>query len=76
MKVFSVQNKNTIAEKIEQKKKDLILKVKINDFDLDMQMSTCSEVTKYFWKRIGEPTLRKRSLQLYQFDGSVIKFLG
>ena len=43
MKVFSVNN-NKNVEKIEQKKKDIILKVKINNFDLDMQMDTSSEV--------------------------------
>ena len=35
------------------KKKDIILKVKINNFDLDMQMDTGNEVTlipKYFWE--------------------------
>ena len=45
MEVFSVRNKNKNVEKIEQKKKDIILKVKINKFDLDMQMNTGSEVT-------------------------------
>ena len=41
-----------------------------------MQMDTGSEVTlmqRNFWDRIGKPTLRKSSLQLDQFDGSVIK---
>ena len=79
MEVFSVKNKNKNVEKNEQKKKDIILKVKINNFDLDMQMDTDSEVTfipKKFWEHIGKPTLRKSSLQLRQFDGSVIKTLG
>ena len=35
MEVFSVKNKNKNVEKIEQKK-DIILKVKIDNFDLDM----------------------------------------
>ena len=45
MEVFSVKNKNKNVEKIEQKKKDSILKVKINNFDLNMQMDTGSEET-------------------------------
>ena len=64
---------------MELKKKDIIQKVKISNFDLDMQMDTGSEVTlipRNFWKRIGKPTLRKSSLQLRQFNGSVIKTLG
>ena len=66
-------------EKNGTKKKDIILKVKINNFDLDMQMDTGSEVTltpRNFWERFGKPTLRKSSLLLRQFDGSVIKTLG
>ena len=53
MEVFSVKNKN--EEKIEQKKKGIILKIKIN-FYLDMQMDTGSKVMlipKKFWERIG-----------------------
>ena len=34
-----------MLKKIEQKKKDIILKAKINNFYLDMQMDTGSEVT-------------------------------
>ena len=44
-----------------------------------MQIDIGSEVTlipRNFWKHIGKPTLRKSSLQLRQFDGSVIKMLG
>ena len=78
MEVFSVKNKNKNVEKIKQKKKEIILKVKINNFDLDKQMDTGSEITlipKKFWKCIGKPTLRKSSLQLCQFDGLAIKKL-
>ena len=77
MQVFSVKNKN--VKKFEQKKKDTILKVKINNFDLDMQMDTGSEIMlipRNLWERIGKPTLQKSSLLLCQFDGSVIKTLG
>ena len=42
---FVVKNKNKVVEKIERKKKDIILKVKINNFDVDIQMDTNSEVT-------------------------------
>ena len=76
MEVFSVENKNKNVEKIEQKKKDCILKVKIYNFSLNMQKDTGSKVTlmpKEFWERIGKPNLRKSSLQLRQFDGSIIK---
>ena len=45
MKVFSVKKKNKNVEKIERKKKDIIIKVKVNNFDLDMQMDTGSEQT-------------------------------
>ena len=38
------QKENKNVEKIEQKKKDIILKVKIDNFDLDIQMDTGSEV--------------------------------
>ena len=71
------QKKNT--EKIEQKTKDIVLKIKINNFDLDFQIDTGSEVMlklRNFWEGIGNPTLRKSSLLLHQFDGSVIKTLG
>ena len=65
MEVFSVKNKNKKVEKItEQKKKDII------------QIDTGSEVTlipRNFGKRIGKPTLRKSSLLLHQFDGSIEK---
>ena len=44
-KFFLLQNKNKNVEKIEQKKKDIILKVKINNFDLDIQIDTGCEVT-------------------------------
>ena len=40
MEDFSVKNKNKNIEKIEQKKKDILLKVKISNFDLDSQMDT------------------------------------
>ena len=79
IEVISVKKKNKNVEKNEQKKKDIILKVKINNFDLDMQMDNGSEITiiqKYFWWRIGKLTLRKSSLKLDQFNGSVIKTLG
>ena len=46
MEVFSVKNKNKNVEKIEQKEKqNVIVKVKINNFGLDRQMATSSEVT-------------------------------
>ena len=79
MQVFSVKSKNKNVEKIEQKKKDIILKVKINNFNLDMQMDTGSEVMfirRNFWECIGKPTLWKSSLLQRQFDGLVIKSLG
>ena len=79
MQVFSVKTKNKNVEKIEQKKKDITLKVKINNFVLDMQMDTGSEVTlipRNFGECIGKPTLWKNKLQLRQFDGLVIKSLG
>ena len=79
MEVFSLKNKNKNEEKIEQKKEDIMSKVKVNNFDLDMQMDTGSEVTlipRNFWECIGRPTLRKSSLLLCQFDRSGIKTLG
>ena len=54
-------------KKSDQKKKDVILKIKINNFDLDMQIDTGSEVKiiqKNFWECIGKSTLWKNSLQL------------
>ena len=54
MKVFSVkEQKEEYRKKIEQKKKEIILKVKINNFDLDVQMDTGSEVAftpRNFWE--------------------------
>ena len=79
MEVFSVKNKNKNVGKIEQKKKDITLKVKINNLDLDMQIDTGREVTLIpinFWERTGKSTLQKSSLLLRQFDESVIKILG
>ena len=75
MQVFSAKNKNKNVEKIEQKKKDILM-VKINNFYLDMQMDNGSEVTltpRNFWEHIGKPTLRKCKLLLGQFHRSVIK---
>ena len=78
--IFSVKNNNKNVEKDwTQEKRHYTKKVKINNFDLDMQMDTGSEVTlipRNFWKRTGKLTLQKGSLQLRQFDGSVIKTLG
>ena len=42
--------------------KDIILKVKINNFDLDVQMDTGSEVSlilRNFWERIGKVNFTK-----------------
>ena len=75
MQVFSVKNKNKNVETIEQKK-DIIQKVKINNFYLDMQMDTSSKVTlipRNFQERIGKPALQKSKLLLHQFDRSVRK---
>ena len=33
-------------------------------------------IPRNFWERIRKPTLWKSSLQLHQFDGSIIKTLG
>ena len=79
MQAFSVKTKNENIEKIDQKKKGIILKVKTNTFHLDMPMDTGSEVTlipRNFWERTGKPILRKSSLLLHQFEGSVKKTLG
>ena len=57
-------------------KKDIIKKVKIKNFDLDMQMDTSSEaalIPKNFWEHIGKPISWKNNLLFCQFDGSVIK---
>ena len=75
MEIFSVKNKNKEIEKIEQKKKDIILKVKINNFDLDMQMDTGSEVTlipKIFWEHIG----KKANFMKKQFATPPISRVG
>ena len=59
MEDFLVKNKNKNVEKIEQKKKDIIRKVKINNFNLDMQIDTGSEVMlipRNFWEHIVKPT--------------------
>ena len=56
MEVFSVKNKNKNVEKIEQKKKDIILKVKINNFDLDT-VSKIMLIPRNFWECIGKPAL-------------------
>ena len=64
METFQEKNKNKNVEKTEQKKKDIILKVKINNFDLYMQMDIGSGVTlipRNFWERIGKPILMGRS---------------
>ena len=42
--LFSKKQKQKCRKKIEEKKKDFLLKVKIKNFDLDMQMDTGSEV--------------------------------
>ena len=49
MLVFSGKHKNKNVEKIEQKQKDHILKVKINNFNFDMQIDSVSNAyTKKF----------------------------
>ena len=78
IEVFSVKNKNKNVEKNWTEEKDIILKVKINNFDLDMQMDTGTAVTFIpgnFCEPIRKPTLQMSSLLLCQFDGSVIKSL-
>ena len=78
VEVFSIIKKKK-CRKIEQKKKDIILKVKINNFDLDIQRDTGCGVTltpRNFWERIGKPALRNSKLLPRQFNGSVIKTLG
>ena len=58
--LFSKKQKQECRKKL-NRSKNIILKVKINNFDLDMQMDTGSDVTlipKNFWERIGKPTLR------------------
>ena len=61
MEFFTVINKSKKLEKVEQKKKDIILNFYYtNNFDLNMQMDTGGEVTlipKNFWEHIGKPTL-------------------
>ena len=77
-KYFLYKNKNKNVEKITEQK-NIILKVTINNFDLDIQMDTGSEaiiISINFWERFGKPTLRKSCLLLRQFDGSVIKTAG
>ena len=67
-----------MLEKLNRRKKDIMLKVKIS-FDSDMQTDTGSEVTlipKYFLECIGKPTLRTSNLLFRQFDGSIIKTYG
>ena len=63
MEVFSVKDKNKKVEKLNKRKKTFIIKVEINNFDLDMQMDTDREVTflpKNIWEYIAKPTLQKR----------------
>ena len=74
--LFSKKQKQECRKKLNGRKKKILLKIKINNFDLDMQMDTGSEVTlipKNFLECIGKPTLRKSCFQLRQFDGSVIE---
>ena len=81
MEVFSVKNENKNIEKIEQKKKDIILKVKIEQlrfgYAIGYRQGGNTYTKKFLGTHcIGKPTLRKSSLLLRQFDGSVIKILG
>ena len=76
--LFSKKQKQE-CRKIEPKEKDILLKVKVNNFDLDMQIDTGSEfklIPRHFWECTGKPTLRKSSLILCQFDESVKKKNG
>ena len=53
--------------------------IKLNGISLPMQVDTGSEVTlipKNFWERIGKPKLKKTSLKLKQFDGTIINVMG
>ena len=45
MEIFSVKNKNKNVENLNRRKKNIILKVKIKNFYLHMQMDTDREVT-------------------------------
>ena len=50
MEVNSVKNKNKNVEKIERKKKDIILKVKINHFDANEYRQWGNTYTqKFLW---------------------------
>nr|XP_047142341.1 uncharacterized protein K02A2.6-like [Hydra vulgaris] len=55
------------------------ISVKINDYNIKMQVDTGSQVTiipKNFWELMSKPKLQKCYLRLKQFDGTVIKVLG
>ena len=81
MEVFSVKKQKRECRKnwTKSPQKNIILKVTINNFDLDIQIDTNCEVTlipKKFRESTGKPTLRKSSLLHRQFDGLVIKSFG
>ena len=54
-------------------------RVKINEKYFHMQVDTGSDITLIlvnFWQDLGKPRLKKSTLQLKQFDGTIIKTLG
>ena len=54
-------------------------KVKINGKYFHMQVDTGSDIKLIpvnFWQDLGKPRLKKSTLQLKQFDGTIIKTLG
>ena len=67
-KIYSINTPNKTREKI-----------KLNGIFFHMQVVTGSDITLIlgnFWKKIGEPKLRKNNLQLKQLDGTAIKVMG
>ena len=77
--VEEIENDDTSVYSINMNGKSSEINVKINDYNMKMQVDTGSQVTiipKNFWELMSKPKLQKCYLRLKQFDGTIIKVLG
>nr|XP_047140200.1 uncharacterized protein K02A2.6-like [Hydra vulgaris] len=77
--VEEIENDDASVYSINMNDTNSEIGVKINDYNMKMQVDTGSQVTIIpinFWELMSKPKLQKCYLRLKQFDGTVIKVLG
>ena len=77
--VEEIENDDTSIYSITMNGTNSEINLKINDYNMKMQVDTGNQVTiipKNFWELMSKPKLQKCYLRLKQFDGTIIKVLG